>query len=58
MIDKQSGKTEMYWFPYSKKKYAMVGKLTDGLFGGGLVKFISGVVTGLKLESMARKERL
>jgi acyl-CoA reductase-like NAD-dependent aldehyde dehydrogenase len=58
MIDKQSGNPEMYWFPYSKKKYAMIGKLTDGLFGGGLAKFISGVVMGLKLESMAKKERL
>lgn len=54
MIDKQSGTIEANWFPYTKAKYGLFGRLIEGLFGGGLIRF---ALAGLKLESMSQKPR-
>jgi acyl-CoA reductase-like NAD-dependent aldehyde dehydrogenase len=58
LIDKQSSKPEMYWYPYSKTKYEMLKKLMDALFGGGPLGLLKAAVLGMKLESMAKRERL
>jgi len=55
MIDKQSGTIEANWYPYTRKKYGLFGRLIEGLFGGGLLKF---ALAGLKLESAAQKPRV
>lgn len=58
MYDKQGPKQEVNWYPYSAEKYALVSKMIDGLYAGGWVSFIQGVLTGLKLEKLSQKNRL
>ncbi len=52
LIDKNSSKIESNWFPYTKEKYAMFSKMTEGLFSGSLLKF---ALNGLKMESYSNK---
>ncbi len=52
LIDKNSSKIESNWFPYTKEKYEMFSKMTEGLFSGSLLKFI---LNGLKMESYSNK---
>ena len=52
LIDKNSSKIESNWFPYTKEKYAMFSKMTEGLFTGSLIKF---ALSGLKMESYSNK---
>lgn len=58
LIDKQSAKPEMYWFPYSKKKFRLLERLTDALFGSSPFGLLKAALVGFKLEQMAKKERL
>lgn len=52
LIDKNSANIESNWYPYTKEKYAMFSKMTDGLFSGSLIKF---AINGLKMESYSNK---
>ncbi|HSO86404.1 MAG TPA: aldehyde dehydrogenase family protein [Draconibacterium sp.] len=52
LIDKDSSKIESNWFPYTKEKYEMFSKMTEGLFTGSWIKF---ALTGMKLESYSNK---
>ena len=52
LIDKNSSKIESNWFPYTKEKYGMFSKMTEGLFSGSMLKFI---LNGLKMESYSNK---
>jgi acyl-CoA reductase-like NAD-dependent aldehyde dehydrogenase len=52
LIDKDSSKIESNWFPYTKEKYAMFSKMTEGLFTGSWIKF---ALSGLKMESYSNK---
>lgn len=52
LIDKNSSKIESNWFPYTKTKYDLFSKMTEGLFSGKLIKF---AVNGLKMESYSNK---
>ncbi len=52
LIDTNSSKIESNWFPYTKEKYAMFSKMTEGLFSGSLIKF---ALSGLKMESYSNK---
>lgn len=54
MIDKQSDTIEANWYPYTRKKYALFGRLIDNLFSGRLLRF---ALAGLKLESHSQKPR-
>lgn len=58
MFDKQSPKQEVNWYPYSAEKYALVSRMIDGLYSGGLWNFIQGVLVGMKLEKLCQKDRL
>lgn len=52
LIDKNSSKIESNWFPYTRTKYVLFSKMTEGLFSGNLMKFI---LNGLKMESYSNK---
>jgi acyl-CoA reductase-like NAD-dependent aldehyde dehydrogenase len=54
MIDKQSDTIEANWYPYTRQKYELFGRLIEGLFSGRLIKF---ALAGLKLESISQKRR-
>ncbi|MBI1318648.1 MAG: aldehyde dehydrogenase family protein [Candidatus Hydrogenedens sp.] len=58
MVDKQGPKQEVNWYPYTPEKYALASQMLDFLYAGGLVNFIKGVLTGMKLEKNCQKERL
>ncbi len=58
LIDRNSGMLEVYWFPYSKEKYALLQTMLDTVFRGGLMAMIKTMVTALKLVLLSRKERL
>lgn len=58
MFDKQSGKQEVNWYPYTPEKYALLSKMIDGLYAGGLGNFIKGLLTGMKLEKKCQSEKL
>lgn len=58
LVDKNSSKIELNWYPYSKKKYALFTQLIDAMFGDGPLKLLRSVLVGLKIEALAKKERL
>ncbi len=57
LIDNDSKKIEANWFPYSKKKYQLFSKMTDGAFGGGIINFIKFAIFGTLLEGLSQKRR-
>jgi len=58
MFDKQSGKQEVNWYPYTAEKYALISKMIDYLYAGGMVNFVKGLLTGMKLEKVCQKSKL
>ena len=58
LVDRQSSKLEVNWYPYSREKYALFEELLESAFGGGAFSLIKTVIAGLKLEALARKKRL
>jgi acyl-CoA reductase-like NAD-dependent aldehyde dehydrogenase len=57
IIDRQSGRLEAYWFPYSPKKFKLMCTVIDNIFNlpAGLLKTM---IAALKLELLSRRERL
>lgn len=51
LIDSNSSKREVNWYPYTQKKYVLFSKMMKGLFTGGLGSFLRFLITGLKLET-------
>ena len=58
LVDKQSGKAELNWYPYSKEKYRLFSALIDALFSGGLSGKIKTVWLARQLETYCSKHRL
>jgi len=58
MFDKQSGKQEVNWYPYTAEKYNLMSKMIDGLYSGGLLNFVKGLLTGMKLEKKCQTDKL
>ena len=58
LIDRQSGNPEMYWYPYSEKKYRLFGELLGALYGTCSTGLLKAAVVGLRLLRMAKRERL
>jgi len=58
VIDKQSSKPELNWYPYSKRKFELFNELMAAAFGGKPFSLLRTAVAGLKLEILARKNRL
>ena len=57
LIDSPGPKLEATWYPYTKSKYQVFSKLIASLFSAKK-SFLDTVATGLKLESLANKEKL
>ncbi|PIP89714.1 MAG: aldehyde dehydrogenase [Bdellovibrionales bacterium CG12_big_fil_rev_8_21_14_0_65_38_15] len=57
LIDSDSKKIEANWFPYSKKKYQLFSKMTDGAFSGGLINFLKFAIFGTLTEGLSQKRR-
>lgn len=57
LIDKQHGKLEANWYPYTREKYRLFGQLISGLSGKGLAALLRFARAGLQLESHAQKPR-
>ena len=58
LLDKQTSKVELNWYPYSKEKYGYFSKLIDVAFKDGVVNLLKTALIGLRLELFARKHRL
>lgn len=58
LIDKQSAIPEMYWYPYSERKFRLLGKLLDALYGTSPIGLLKAAVVGLRLNSIAKREKL
>lgn len=58
LIDKQSNKIELNWYPYSKEKYRLFSQLLDAMFGGGPLGLLKTIMVAAKLESLCKKRRL
>lgn len=58
MSEKQSNKLEVNWFPYSAEKYALFSKFIAAEFGDGPFALIRAILVGLKMEGLAKKDRL
>lgn len=57
LIDKNSGKIEANWYPYTTQKYQLFTKMMRSLFSGGVLNFVRFAVYGILLESLAQKKR-
>lgn len=57
LVDKQSGKIEANWYPYTRAKYKLFSQFIEALFGKGLQKWIKFAISGIKLESESQKPR-
>ena len=56
LVDRDSGKMEANWFPYTPKKYRIFSDLTRALYSPGRVSgLIKGAVHGLRLETYTAK---
>ena len=58
MMEPQSNKLEAHWFPYSKEKYEAASALIAAAFTPGPMRIINTALAGLKLEGLAKKNRL
>lgn len=58
MIDKQSGRLELNWYPYSKEKYGLMSQLIDAAYSGGALALLKVAAIGLKLERLSKRHRL
>lgn len=58
MIEPQSNKLEVNWFPYSPEKYKAASALIDAAFTPNPLKVIKIALAGLKLEGLVKKQRL
>ncbi len=58
VIDKQSPKTELNWYPYSRKKLELFSELMAVAFSGKPFALLRTAVAGLRLERLAKKNRL
>jgi aldehyde dehydrogenase (NAD+) len=57
LIDKDSGKVEANWYPYTAEKYRLFSELTVHLFSDGLRAFVGFVRAGLALDKYSQTAR-
>jgi aldehyde dehydrogenase (NAD+) len=55
LIDKNSGKIEANWYPYTAQKYRLFDAMTEHHFTSGVGSFIKFLLSALKLESYSGK---
>lgn len=58
MFDRNSGRYEPIWYPYTAKKYTLISKLVQNSFTPGIWAFLKTILTGLRLQLMAGKRHL
>jgi acyl-CoA reductase-like NAD-dependent aldehyde dehydrogenase len=58
LVDKNSGRYEPIWYPYSEEKYALVSKLVEAAYSGGISGLLKTVLIGLKLEKIEKNKHL
>jgi aldehyde dehydrogenase (NAD+) len=58
VIDKDGAPPEPMWYPYTPEKYTMLNKLMDTVFGDGGFKLPKLLGIGLKLQGLAKKQRI
>jgi aldehyde dehydrogenase (NAD+) len=56
LVDKNSGKMEANWFPYTRRKFQLFTELTTHIYTPGIWSFIKAAVSGLKLEGYVKKQ--
>lgn len=57
LVDKNAGKIEANWFPYTAAKYDAFSRLIANLYSRGPLAFIRFALAGMKLESLAKRPR-
>lgn len=57
MIDKNSGRREPIWYPYTPEKYALVSRLIDCTYRGGIANLLRIAGIGLKLERLEKRRK-
>jgi acyl-CoA reductase-like NAD-dependent aldehyde dehydrogenase len=55
LVDADGPKIEAHWYPYTDEKLALFHRLTLAAFGKGIRALLRFVLTGLKLESLAKR---
>jgi delta 1-pyrroline-5-carboxylate dehydrogenase len=58
LVDRQSNRVELNWYPYSKEKYRLFSKLVDARYGDRPFGLLKAMLAGLKLDRLAQKKRL
>lgn len=58
MFDKQSGRLELNWYPYSKEKYGLMSKLIETVYSGDPFALLKVAAIGVKLEKLSKTKRL
>lgn len=55
LVDKNSGKMEANWFPYTRRKFQLFTELTTAIYSPGIWSVVKAAVSGLKLEGYVKK---
>lgn len=55
LVDADSGKMEANWFPYTPRKFELLGELTTHMYTPGPLSLLRAMLAGLKLEFYAKK---
>ena len=55
IVDKDSGKIEANWYPYTREKYRLFSDLTVNLFGRGRLGLLRFALSGLRLEKYSAR---
>ncbi len=55
LVDKDSGKMEANWFPYTPRKFRLFTDLTTHIYTPGIGSFLKAAISGLKLEGYVKK---
>lgn len=58
LIDRQWGRLEAYWYPYSRAKFNLFSKVFESVFQRGIIPLLKTAWLGLKLEILSWKHRL
>lgn len=58
LVDRNSGRYEPIWYPYTPKKYALISRLVEYSFRGGILNLLRTAWVGLMLERLEKKRHL
>lgn len=58
LLDRNSGRLEPYWYPYSREKLTLLSRILENVMQGGPIGVLKTLVTALKLELLNRRKRL